>query len=102
MAASSTSTWSEMLLAAALPGRTAKAPARWLLDRPRSWLDGIGWGVLDLSGPYQAAFGAALPDAGQAADPFHVARLANTALNEARRRAQNQTLRHRGREPDPL
>ena len=85
-----------------VPGRNAKAPVRWLLSRPQSWRAGIRWGVLDLSGPYRAAFDAALPDAGQVADPFHVVRLANTALDEVRRRVQNQTLGHRGRKPDPL
>ena len=83
-------------------GRTAKAPARWLLGRPQSWLEHIRWGVLDLSGPYRAAFDEALPDAGQVADPFHVVRLGNTALDEVRRRVQNQTLGHRGHKPDPL
>ena len=85
-----------------VPGRTAKAPALWLLSRPREWLDGIRWAVLDLSGPYRAAFDTAVPDAAQVADPFHVVRLGNTALDEVRRRVQNQTLGHRGRKPDPL
>ena len=58
--------------------------------------------MLDLSGPYRAAFDSALPDAAQVADPFHVMRLANTALDEVRRRVQQQTLGHRGRKPDPL
>ena len=83
-------------------GRTAKAPTRWLLGRPHSWLEQIRWGVLDLSGPYRAAFDAAAPDAKQVADPFHVVRLANTALDEVRRRVQNQTLGHRGHKHDPL
>jgi transposase len=43
-----------------------------------------------------------LPDAVQVADPFHVIRLANTALDECRRRVQNETLGHRGRKDDPL
>ena len=43
-----------------------------------------------------------MPDAGQVADPFHVVRLANTALDEVRRRVQNQTLGHRGHKHDPL
>ena len=58
--------------------------------------------MLDLSGPYRAAFNAALPDAKQVADPFHVVRLANDALDEVRRRVQNQTLGHRGHKHDPL
>ena len=85
-----------------VPGRTADGPARWLMGRPRGWLEQIRWGVLDLSGPYRAAFDTALPDAAQVADPFHVVRLANTALDEVRRRVQNQTLGHRGHKHDPL
>ena len=83
-------------------GRTAQAPTRWLLGRPRSWLRGVRWAVLDLSGPYRAAFDAAAPHASQVADPFHVVRLANDALDEVRRRVQNQTLGHRGHKHDPL
>ena len=85
-----------------VPARTAKAPVRWLLARPRGWLAGIRWAVLDLSGPYRAAFEEALPHAKQVADPFHVVRLGNDALDEVRRRVQNQTLGHRGRKDDPL
>ena len=58
--------------------------------------------MLDLSGPYRAAFNAAVPKARQVADPFHVVRLGNDALDEVRRRVQNQTLGHRGRKDDPL
>ena len=36
------------------------------------------------------------------ADPFHVCKLANTKLDECRRRVQNETLGHRGRKSDPL
>ena len=58
--------------------------------------------MLDLSGPYRAAFDAAVPDAAQVADPFHVVRLGNTALDGVRRRVQNQALGHRGHKHDPL
>ncbi len=85
-----------------VPGRTAHGPTQWLLGRPRRWLAGIRWAVLDLSGPYRSAFDAAVPDASQVADPFHVVRLGNDALDEARRRVQQQTLGHRGRKHDPL
>ena len=83
-------------------GRTAKAPTRWLLRSPRSWLAEVRWAVLGLSGPYRSAFDAALPEAVQVADPFHVVRLGNDALDEVRRRVQNQTLGHRGHKHDPL
>ena len=43
-----------------------------------------------------------LPDATQVADPFHLVKLANTRLDEVRRRVQNETLGHRGHKDDPL
>ena len=85
-----------------VPGRTARAPARWLLDMPPEWREQVRWGVLDLSGPYRFAFDTAVPHAGQVADPFHVVRLANAALDEVRRRVQNETLGGRGQKHDPL
>ena len=43
-----------------------------------------------------------LPDAVQVADPFHLVKLANAALDQCRRRVQDDTLGHRGRKDDPL
>jgi transposase len=51
---------------------------------------------------YRTVFDTMLPDAVQVADPFHVVKLANAALDECRRRVQNETLGHRGRRDDPL
>ena len=85
-----------------VPGRDAAAPTAWLLNQPSAWRDDITWGVLDLSGAYRSAFDTALPAAAQVADPFHVIRLANDAVDETRRRVQNDTLGHRGRKDDPL
>jgi len=82
-------------------GRTAQAPTQWLQQRPRSWRAGVRWAVPGLSGPCRAAFGAAVPHARQAADAFCVVRLANDALDEVRRRIQQQTLGHRGHKDDP-
>jgi transposase len=47
-------------------------------------------------------FDTMLPHARQVADPFHVIRLANSKLDECRRRVQNETVGHRGRKDDPL
>src|SRR5690625_5123418 len=43
-----------------------------------------------------------LPDAVAVMDPFHVVRLAGDALDECRRRVQQETCGHRGRKGDPL
>lgn len=85
-----------------VPGRDSVAPCAWFAARPQVWRDAIKWATLDLSNSYRAVFDTMLPDAVQVADPFHVVRVANTALDECRRRVQNETLGHRGRKDDPL
>jgi transposase len=85
-----------------VPGRSAAEPCRWLAERGEDWLANIRWATLDLSGPYRAVFDTMLPDATQIADPFHLVKLANSKLDECRRRVQNETLGHRGRKSDPL
>ena len=83
-------------------GRDSVEPCRWFAARPEAWRAGIGWATLDLSASYRTVFDTMLPDAVQVADPFHVVRVANMALDECRRRVQNDTIGHRGRKPDPL
>jgi transposase len=85
-----------------VPGRTAPEPCRWLAAQPQGWRDRIEWATLDLSTSYRTVFDTMLPDATQVADPFHVVKLANTALDECRRRVQNETFGHRGHKDDPL
>ena len=58
--------------------------------------------VIDPYQPYATAVAAQLPDARLVVDHFHVIRLANTALDEVRRRVQHTTLGHRGHKGDPL
>lgn len=83
-------------------GRSAAGPCQWLADRGSEWLDAIIWATLDLSGPYRSVFDTMLPAAVQIADPFHLIKLANSKLDECRRRVQNETLGHRGHKYDPL
>ncbi len=83
-------------------GRDSTGSCRWFAARPEAWRAGIEWATLDLSASYRTVFDTMLPDATQVADPFHVTRLANTALDECRRRVQNETVGHRGRKADPL
>lgn len=85
-----------------VPGRTTVEPCRWLAARSDAWRANIRWATLDLSGPYRSVFNTMLPDAVQVADPFHLIKLANTKLDECRRRVQNETMGHRGRKDDPL
>jgi transposase len=83
-------------------GRSAAGPSTWLAEQPDAWRAEIRWGVLDLSGPYRKTFDDSLPDVTQVADPFHLVKLANTRLDETRRRVQQQILGHRGHNDDPL
>lgn len=83
-------------------GRSAQGPIEWLTRQPQQWRERIEWATLDLSGPYRKVFDVMLPDATQVADPFHLVKLANTKIDECRRRVQNETLGHRGRKDDPL
>jgi len=85
-----------------VPGRSGKGPTAWLEAKGESWRSQVRWCTLDLSGPYRAVFDTMLPDATQVADPFHVTKLANTKLDECRRRVQNETMGHRGHKNDPL
>lgn len=83
-------------------GRSARPVIDWLDERPESWRHAIRYGVLDLSGPYRKVFDDALEHVTQIADPFHLVKLANSKLDECRRRVQNETLGHRGHKHDPL
>jgi transposase len=85
-----------------VPGRDHVQPCAWFAARSDQWRARIRWATLDLSSSYRAVFDTMLPAATQVADPFHVVRVANTALDECRRRVQNETLGHRGRKSDPL
>jgi transposase len=83
-------------------GRSGEGPKCWLEEKGEEWRSEVKVGTIDLSGPYRAVFDEKLPHATQVADPFHVVKLANTKLDEVRRRVQNETLGHRGRKDDPL
>ena len=85
-----------------IPARTANTVIDWFAQQPAGWVAQIGYGVLDLSGPYRKVFDDYLDHVTQIADPFHVIKNANQRLDECRRRVQNEMLFHRGRKDDPL
>ena len=85
-----------------VPGRGSAEPMAWLAEQTSDFRECIEFGTLDLAGPYRRVFEIMVPGATLVADPFHVTKLANTKLDECRRRVQNETLGHRGRKSDPL
>src|SRR5262245_12518269 len=85
-----------------LPARSARAVTDWLAFKPARWRAGIRHVVIDPYQPYATAVAGQLPEARLVVDHFHVVRLANTALDEVRRRVQHTTLGHRGHKNDPL
>jgi transposase len=85
-----------------VPGRSGQAVRDWLGRRPADWLAGIDVVALD---PFRGYANGLLTHLGHATvviDHFHAVRLANAAIDDVRRRVQNDTVGHRGRTGDPL
>jgi transposase len=76
--------------------------AAWINEQPHDWKRNITFGTLDLSATYRAVFKEMLSHVIRVADPFHVVKLANKALDDVRRRVQSEQTGHRGRKDDPL
>jgi transposase len=82
--------------------RTTRAVTAWLGARPRSWLAGVRTVALDPWRGYASAPVAPLGHAAVVVDHFHAIKLANTVVDQVRRRTQQALLGHRGRKHDPL
>jgi len=85
-----------------VPGRSGTAYARWLAARPAGFTATVAHAALDPLRGYANAIRDELPDAAAVLDAFHVVKLAGQALDEVRRRGQQDTLGHRGHAGDPL
>jgi len=83
-------------------GRSKQAFKQWLTERPESWRATVEVVAMDGFTGFKTATAEELPDAVAVMDPFHVVRLAGDALDECRRRVQQDTRGHRGRKGDPL
>ena len=89
-------------------GRNAADVGRWLEQQPAGWLAAIEVVCCDPHEGYRSGITRARRDThlsdsvNIAADAFHIVRLANQALDGARRRVPNETTGHRGRKGDPL
>jgi transposase len=83
-------------------GRSGTALSDWVSARDQTWRDGITVAALDPFRGYATALRTQLPGAVRVLDAFHVTRLGLTALDEVRRRVQQDTLHRRGHAQDPL
>ena len=83
-------------------GRSKQAFKTWLADRPQAWRDAVQVVAMDGFTGFKTATTEELPEAVAVMDPFHVVRLAGDALDQCRRRVQQDTCGHRGHAGDPL
>lgn len=85
-----------------VPGRTGTVYADWLAARGEDFRNGIQIAPLDPFAGYKNAIDSELDEATAVLDAFHVVKLGTQAVDEVRRRVQQETLGHRGRKGDPL
>jgi transposase len=85
-----------------VPGRSGAAYADWLKARNDAFRAGIGVATLDPFHGYKNAIDDQLDDAVAVLDAFHVVKLGTDAVDQVRRRVQQQIHGHRGRKGDPL
>ena len=85
-----------------VPGRSKQVFKTWLASRPDTWRSRIEIVAMDGFTGFKSAAAEELPDARAVMDPFHVVHLAGNALDECRRRIQQELHHRRGRATDPL
>ena len=85
-----------------LATREFTAVAGWLRRQPHHVKANLEYGCLDMSKTYSAVFKVVTPKATRVIDRFHVMRHAILAVDQTRRRVQQQRLGHRRRAADPL
>ncbi|MDI3313938.1 MAG: ISL3 family transposase [Mycobacterium sp.] len=83
-------------------GRSGVVLATWLGERDEQWKARVATASLDPFRGYATALSRQLPQAVRVLDPFHVTKLALSALDQVRRRVQQDTCGHRGHRGDPL
>ena len=85
-----------------IPGRSKKVFKTWLSSQPDTWRERIEIVAMDGFTGFKSAAAEELPGARAVMDPFHVVHLAGNALDECRRRIQQELHHRRGRATDPL
>lgn len=85
-----------------VPGRSKQVFKTWLASQPDTWRECIEIVAMDGFTGFKSAAAEELPCARAVMDPFHVVHLAGNALDECRRRIQQELHHRRGRSTDPL
>jgi transposase len=85
-----------------VPGRSGGVLSSWLRSRDPGWRADVQVAALDPFRGYATALRTHLPDAVRVLDAFHVVKLGFDAVDQVRRRVQQDTFGHRGRAGDPL
>jgi transposase len=85
-----------------VPGRSGAVLSTWLRGRDIEWRSAVAVAALDPFRGYATALRTHLPAAVRVLDAFHVVKLGFDAVDQVRRRVQQETFGHRGRAGDPL
>lgn len=85
-----------------VPGRSGTVYSDWLIERGEPFRKRVQVATLDPFRGYKNAIDDQLADATAVLDAFHVVKLATQAVDEVRRRVQQDIHGHRGRAGDPL
>jgi transposase len=85
-----------------VPGRSGTVLSQWISAQPLPWRAAVTVAALDPFRGYATALRTSLPHATRVLDAFHVTRLGFAAVDDVRRRVQQEDLGHRGRKGDPL
>jgi transposase len=83
-------------------GRSGTVLSQWIAAQPERWRQGVTVAGLDPFRGYATALRTSLPHATRVLDAFHVTRLGFAAVDDVRRRVQQDSTGHRGRRHDPL
>ena len=83
-------------------GRSGAVAEDWLASQGKEFASKIRIAAIDPYRGYANAISATLKEADMVVDIFHVTKLASQALDEVRRRVQQDTLGRRGHAKDPL
>ncbi len=85
-----------------VPGRSGTVYKTWLDQRGKAFKQQVEVATLDPLRGYKNAIDDKLADATAVLDAFHIVALAGRAVDEVRRRVQQEIHGHRGRSGDPL